>query len=235
MPTFETTAGEKVEYGPIALDDLQLAQNAVEEEYRSRGEPIDPPTYEVDILGGEKEYHPHTEETIKDAPEEEEVAWREHKEALTRMQDSIQERTALIFLDAIKVQLPKDDKWIKRRKQLFNENIPEDEEERLLHYVNNVLLKTPADKNGLMENILELSMSGAPEEVMQAYKDLFRRQMEIQGRAVVKVLETLEGTDEEMVLQSMDASQLGSQGMADDSKPIPKPKRKRQGGDDGPV
>lgn len=222
MKAFTTTAGEKVEYGPIALDDLQLAQNVVKQEYLDKGEPIEVPTYQVEILGSTKEKplfetHPHTEKTIENGTDEEKEAWKDHINAVERMQDDVESRTSLIFLDAIKVELPKDDKWAKRRKRLFNENIPEDKEEKLLHYVNKVLLKTPADKNGIMQEIFDLSMSGAPEEVKQAYKDLFRRQVEQTGREVVKLLETIEGADEEMVLQSDNASGDGGKRVGSDT------------------
>ena len=142
---FETTAGDRIEYGPIALDDLRLAQNAVIKAYRERGEQVEPPTYEVEILGGEKGYHPHTEETIKDASDEEKATWQKFKECNERMQKDIQDKTALIFLEAFKVQLPSDDTWIERRKKLFDEDVPEDEEKRLLFYVNNVLLLKDVD------------------------------------------------------------------------------------------
>jgi hypothetical protein len=219
---FETTAGEKIEYGPIALDELQLAQNVVIKEHRDRGEPIDPPTYEVYLeLEDESEYHPHTLETIKEASDAEKAAWTAHLRAVEKMQDDIEAKRGLILLEAMEVELPEDDAWIKRRKRLFNEDVPEDKEERLLFYVNNVLLKTPADKNGLIEGIFDLSMSGAPDEVKQAYKDLFRGEMEVQGRAAAKFIKSFKGTDEEVVLQSLDAKRDGGQRVGDVAKSIP--------------
>jgi hypothetical protein len=220
---FETTAGEKIEHGPIAIDELQLAQNAVEEEYRARGEPIDPPNYEIPLeIEGTSEFHPHTPETIKDASEEEKAAWDDHVDAVERMQNDIESRTAFIFLEAIKVELPEDDAWVKRQKRLFNRDVPDDPEEKLLFYVNNVKLKTPADKNGIMESIFEFSMSGAPSEVKQAYKDLFRREVEQAGRKAVEFIETFEGSNEKVVLQSVDAKRDGSQRVGDAAESVQK-------------
>jgi len=71
---FTTTAGIEIPIQPISLLDLQLAQDAIEAEFREKGEPIEPPTYEVDVLGGEKEYHPYTEQSIVDASDEEKEA-----------------------------------------------------------------------------------------------------------------------------------------------------------------
>lgn len=232
MKVFTTIAGEQIEYGPILLEDLQLAQNAVEREFREHGEPLDPPTYEVDVLGGEKEYHSHTAETIAEASDEEKEQWRLYLDAKQRLGTATEERTALIFLEAMKVELPEDDSWIKRRKRLFNDEIPEDAEQRLLYYVNKVLLKTPADRNGIVEAILDLSMSGTSEEVKQAYKDLFRRQMEVQGRAIAEIIKANEGPGQEMVLQQLDAKLSGSQSMGNDAKRIQELIREGQIGND---
>lgn len=220
MKEFVTTAGEKIEYGPISLDDWQLAQNAVRKEFELRGEPIEPPTYKIplELEGKDKfEEHPHTAETIKDASVEEKIAWAAHLGALDRLGDEIQHRTGLVLLDVIKFEMPEDGKWIERRKRLFDEDVPEDEEERRSYYLNKVLLKTPADKNGLMEAIFDCSMTGAPEEVIKAYKDLFRRAMEDQGREAARLIETIQGPGQEVVLQPVDATDDGSKGMGIDA------------------
>lgn len=208
---FETTAGVKIKIQPISMLDLQLAQRAVENEFRERGEPIDPPTYEIEVLGGEKEVHPHTETTIQDAGMEEKASWERYLEAIGKMQMEIQDRTALVFLEGICIELPADDAWIKRRKRLFGEDVPEDEDQRKLYYINNVLLKTPADKAGLMLDIQRLSLTGTSQEAIEAMEDLFRRQVEIQGRASVKALKALTQEETSLVLQPASAGRSGGQ------------------------
>jgi len=226
---FETTAGVKVKIQPISMFDLQLAQQAVQNEFRARGEQVDPPTYEVDVLGGEKEYHQYTEMTIQDASPEEKATWERHILAITQMGQEIQDRTALVLLEGICVELPADNAWAERRKRLFGEEVPEDEEQRKLYYINNILLKTPADKSGLMMAIQRVSLTGANEEAIQAMEDLFQRQMEASGRAGTEVLKALAKEKAGMVLQPDTPGRTGGQSMGDDAKPIQKASRRRPG------
>lgn len=226
---FETTAGTKIKIQPIAMLDLQLAQNAVEREFRSRGEPIDPPTYEIETVGGDKEIFNHNEETIRNASPEEKAGWERHIEATTRMGLEIQERTALVFLEGACIELPSDDGWAKRRERLFGEKVPEDLEQMKLYYVNNVLLKTPADKAGLMLAIQRLSLTGANEEAIEAMESLFRSQVEKQNRAGVAALKTLTQKTESMVLQPNFAGRASSESMENDPRAISATKRRRPG------
>lgn len=216
---FETTAGEKIKIQPISILDLQLAQDAVKREFRDRGEQIDPPTYKVDVLGGEVEYHPYTEESIKDAGEEDKAAWDAHLEATEKMKLEVEGRTALVFLEGILVDLPEDDTWIKRRKRLFGEVVPEDKEERLLHYVNHILLKTPADQEDLTFAIYRLSMTGANKEAIQAMEELFRGEMDEAGREGLEAIKALtEKKAKDLVLQPPATGRSSSKGAGNDSK-----------------
>lgn len=201
MHFFTTTAGIKIEIQPIDVVDLQLAQDAVKREFEESGSPLEPPTYEVDVLGGEKEYHPHNETTIEEGTEEEKEQWGLHQVALIRLGEETTQRTALVFLDGMIFDLPEDDTWIKRRKKLFGETVPEDEDELKLYYVNKVLLKTPADKEGLMLAIQKLSMTGAGDEAIQAMERLFRTTMDEARRDAIRELETFsEDRTESVVL-----------------------------------
>lgn len=179
---FTTSSGEDLPIGPISLLDVQLAQQAVVQEFRLRGEPIDPPTYSVETIGGDIEYHPHTAVTIKDASPEEVTAFTLHLEAINRMNAAIERRTKLVYYEGIKVNLPADDAWATRREQLFGEIIPTDPEERRIYYVDKIKLKTPADKNGIIWAITEASMEGSPAEAIDAARELFRGQIEQANR-----------------------------------------------------
>ncbi len=218
---FTTTAGIKILIQPVSMLDLELAKNAVEEHFRKADKPIDPPTYEVEVLGGEKENHPHTEKTIEEGTGQEKENWQAHLEAVNEMQDEIQSRTALVFSEGIIIDLPEGDSWIKRRKKLFNEDVPEDEDEKKLYYINNILLKTPADKSDLMLEIQLLSLTGATPEAIKAYEDLFRGQMEISGREATQLIKTQLKKQEELVLQSTIEGRISSENEGLDDASIP--------------
>lgn len=225
---FTTTAGVRIPIQPISLLDLQLAQNAVEEQFREGGEPVDPPMYEVRLeLEDTSEYHPHTKVTIKDATNEEKEAWQKYLETVSKMQDETEQRTALVFLEGIIVDLPEDDKWIKRRKKLFNEDVPEDEDERKLHYIDKVLLKTPADKDDLTVEIHKLSMTGASEEAIAAWEELFRGEMELQKRKALKEAKArIQKETEGLVLQPAIEGRDSSEGPGNDNGPIQEPAKR---------
>jgi hypothetical protein len=176
--TFETVAGDVIEIKPISIMDLQLAQIAAKKEFEEKGYLLTPPKYEVEVLGGGIEYHPHTSETIGEADDDIKTLYEEYLTNTKKLQDEIQKRTALVFLEGIIVELPKDNAWAVRRQALFGEEIPTGEEELKLHYVNNVLLKTLSDKKEIMLKIQVLSMTGFPEEAIQAMENLFRGQVE---------------------------------------------------------
>lgn len=227
---FETTAGIKIGIQPISHLDLQLAQNAVRAEFEERGEPIDPPTYEVPLLGGEVEHHPYTEKSIEDAGEEDKAAWEAHIVATGRLETAIQKRTGLVFLEGMTFEMPKGDAWIKRRKRMFGEDVPEDEEERWLYYVNNVLLKTPADKEGLTWSIYQLSLTGASKEAIQAMEELFRGEMDAARRPGLEALKALtEEKTEDLVLQPAATGSAGGESKGND-KPRAKEAPRRGSG-----
>lgn len=231
---FTTTAGVEVPYQPVSFADLELAKSAVEQEFRDAGKPIDPPTYEVKLeLEGTSEHHPHTIRTIQDASDEDKAKWDAHQEALIELGDEIQKRTSLIFAEGILYDLPEDDSWIARRKRLFNEDVPEDPEERRVHYINNVLLKTPADKEGLMEKIYEISLTGAGEEAVQVIMDGFRSQVAITKREALTRVKTAIKEQEDMVLQSEAEGQSSGKGVGDVAIPISQPAGDGPGGDSG--
>ncbi len=218
---FTTTAGIKIPIQPVSLLDLELAKNTIEKQFREDSKPIDPPTYAVEVLGGEKEYHPHTEKTIEEGTEQEKENWQAHLEAVEEMQDELQSRTGLVILEGIIFDLPEDDSWIKRRKKLFDEDVPEDEDEKKLYYVNNVLLKTLADKANLSLEIQLLSMTGATPEAIKAYEELFRGQMEIAGRKATEELKTKLKEQEKLVLQSTIEGRTSSENEGIDDAPVP--------------
>lgn len=241
--TFITTAGIEIPIKPISLLDLQLAQNVVRKEFEDRGEPIDPPTYKEIILEDTPEQSinevPYTKALIKDAPEEDKAKWDAYVEAMGRLQEVTLERTGLVFLEGIEYELPADDSWIRRRKKLFNEDVPEDEDEKLLYYINKIVLKTPADQQGLTEEIFKISMTGADEEAISAMEALFRSEMENSQRPIVEQLKRQvarsmekETSQEDLDLHTDTEGRNNSKGVGANTKRIPRKVKLRSGSGD---
>lgn len=228
---FTTTAGVIIPIQPISLLDLQLAKNAIKEQFKEEGKPIDPPTYEIFLEFENKNvYEPHTEATIQEGTEEEKEAWQKHFEAAEEMSREILDRTALITSEGIIFDLPEDDSWIKRRKKLLNEDVPEDEDEKRLYYINNVLLKTQADRENLTLEIHLLSMTGASSEAIEAYEEWFRGEVAITNRKVVERLKAQLEKQKELVLQSTTKGRTGSEGTGDDDSSTPSTANRGSGG-----
>lgn len=225
--TFETVAGEIIPLKPISLLDVQRAQDAARQEFIDNGEPIDPPTYRIEQLGYEDSENAPTEEynfkTILDAPEEDKQLWAKHIEALNRLGEERQRRTAIIFAEGADIELPDNDDWIKRQKKLFNIDAPDDPDERKVFYLNRVLLKTPADKDGFQWAVYSLSMTGATEEAIQAMERLFWSTMAIGKRSYPghDIREDAHGEEpEDLVLFAGDEGRNGSRVEGDDLETI---------------
>ena len=144
------------------------------------------------------------------------------------MQVEIGKRSALIFLEGVIYDAPSDDRWIKRRKKLFNQDVPTDEDEQRLFYINNELLKTPADRENITKEIYMLSMTGADEEVISAMETLFQRQVEIAQRPIIKNLKALTEEKTESVALHPDAEgRNNGKSVGANPRRVPKKKVKR--------
>lgn len=185
-PYFYTEDGRKVNICSISLADLKMAEIGIREEYKARGEPIDPPTYETLTAGGDKIKHVLDETCLvkKDDPEEttrRTMAWFAYQDALSRMQAEIGSVTNDIILDGIDEPLPADDSWVEKKKKRHI-NVPSDPEGKLKAYKVGVVLRTPRDFLLAQQAIIFLSSSGSvSKEALEAAGESFLRS--IQGIA----------------------------------------------------
>lgn len=185
MDTIHITAdGRKIPLKAISMLDLIEAQQNIEADFRTRGEPIDPPTYEVPVAGGGKIRKPLTPDILIVEGNEEETrrrqeAWKAHQEALSRMNEEIGRVTQLIILDGVDVQLPADRSWIERRKRRYL-NVPEDDPDALLvYYKQHEVLVTPEEFLKVQNKIIVMSSSGAiPESAVEAAEAMFRNKIQ---------------------------------------------------------
>ena len=175
---FISLSGKEIPIKPLSPTKLMKAELGVENAFKKRDEPIDPPTYTVEVAGGGIEEHVLDETSIESGvAEETEVrqdAWDAHVKALTAMKAEQFRITRKIVLDSIDLPLPKDDSWVKEQQDNYID-VPEDPYDRWVHWIETEVL-LPQDIIEIIAEILELSATGLlPEEDVQAAKKLFRR------------------------------------------------------------
>lgn len=174
-----TTEGREVKLRPPSHILFQQMASVVEKQFRDAGEQVDVPQYKAELAGGEVEYHDHDEESIKTASDEEKSAWDAHGDAVTRMNAEISTRQGVFLLReglVIDQKEYKSGAWIKEQ-EMYGFEIPEDDFDRFMHYVETVLLKTPADQMNAVIKIQALMVDGVPDNLIEGAEEFFRAQM----------------------------------------------------------
>lgn len=180
--TFITTEGREVEIRPVSQTIISLVGARIEKEFRARGEPIDPPTYETTTAAGTKEILAWTPEMVDGMDEETREKWNLHLAAVEAMEAQKRaEQVRAWLLEGI--VLPEgvgpdtDKRWLQMVK-FHKLTLPEDEIERLMMYYETAIFKTKADYVGVTKQIMMISADGVSQEELSAIEDLFRRAME---------------------------------------------------------
>ena len=173
---FITLDGQEVPIKPISPTKLMKVEIGIENAYKKKGEPIDPPTYTVAVAGGGEEEHELDETSIESGDTKEterrQKAWDLHIDALDRMKAEKYNITRKIVLNSIKLPLPEDESWIAEQEENYIE-VPNDPYERWIHWIETEIL-LPQEIIQMISQILELSATGLlPEEDVQAAKKLF--------------------------------------------------------------
>jgi len=204
---FVTPSGIEVPLRPISLQDLFEAQRNIEAHFREQGEPIDVPTYTVTTVAGDVEEHPLTEKNLdaknKDgSPNEEETErrheeWRAHLAAVERMEGEKARVGREIILEGIALEMPADDEWVERQRRRYIQ-VPDDPEERRIHYLDRIVFRSVTSINECIVQILELSAQGmVTEEELAAVGDLFRRSLQPQPRQPGEQVGAAEGAGDQ--------------------------------------
>lgn len=178
---YTTTDGKEIHIRPVSHVLLERIAIVVEKEFRDKKEPIDPPQYTAVLAGGAEEHHDHDEESIRDAPQDEQDAWDEHLKANERLAaESSRRRGLFIFREGIDMQKTGADyaggDWAERQAR-WGFDVPEDDDDRFMYYIETELLKTPSDQLGVISHIMALTMDGVPEDLVGAAQQFFRDQM----------------------------------------------------------
>jgi hypothetical protein len=160
---YETSLGVVLTLKPISPDILSAIHTQIKFP--------EPPTYEHELIGGEKEVLYHTEKTLE--TEEEKTAWNNYLEELRLANREYYERKIrAIFRRCIILDMPEDDEW----KILLRQdgiNIPEDPIELKYLYLTTQTIGSPNDPIAIMEIVDKLS--SFDEEELETVRSMFRR------------------------------------------------------------
>lgn len=189
---FITVSGLKVRVEAVSYELIQMATDAIERQFRDANEPIDVPTYEVETAGGSTETHPHEVVYQRDKDgllvldenkerivvsstletEEDRAAWALYDDAISRMNARKTAVETELIIDGVVVD--EQPEWIAKRNK-FGIPIPDDPEERRLHFLSTEILKCPEDYVRAIGAVQLLSLSGiVPPEEIESLMDSFR-------------------------------------------------------------
>lgn len=180
---FVATDGEKWKIKPVSISTIELIDSSIKEHYRKNKEPIDPPTYEAQILGGKEiEVHKHDETTLDVPDDEEQTAenhkiWDAYQDAIGRMSAEIGKAQQNLWMtEGLDVKLPQNKKWLKGLKAIVPYLVePEDKEALRSLYIETQILKTYPDIMKFVAEVSKLSYAGiVSEEQIDAEMSTFR-------------------------------------------------------------
>lgn len=189
--SFFTTAGVEVEYTPASAVEIEMSEAALRKEYIERGEPLNVPTYTVQLAGSTPE-NPLTQTFEHDATtlqsDEDKAAWKAHLDALSRFDNELNELRTQIVIDCLKIELPEDTRWMSKQKRHHIE-LPTDEYELLHHYIRTEVLRSVEDIYLAMQKVIVASLSGSVDEAaIEASLKTFRNTLQQAGEQAVEVL-----------------------------------------------
>lgn len=161
--TFCSSRGIVISLKPVS----QFKIDAV----RSSRVVIEPPTYEMNLAGGEKRSHPLDETIAKNQDRMDE--WNDYL-AKRREQDVLQTKhfSELLIWEGVEVEVPGEDSEWQKTSEHFGMVVPSNPIERKLAYVYNELVGTGEDLGNLISQIL--SVSQVDQEVVDRIRSHFR-------------------------------------------------------------
>ena len=176
---FRTVAGKEYMLTPVSMDFVRKAMQGTERRMRAEGEPLDVPTYDVEMAGGTKQAYMHDEESIKQRndPELTEL-WKRHKTAKAKLSAEngaimLKAWVLLGLFPSVEAEY-NDGKWAETAAK-WGVEVPTEEDARKLHFISTEILKTPEDNMTFIRQITLLSGRGQmDEEAVDRLMDLFR-------------------------------------------------------------
>jgi len=180
---YETERGYTIKVRPFSGLLLTQIERAVRREFEERGEPLAPPVYTFETAGGDTETVPYDEKSIKNAPDEDVLAWSEYQNANERLVlETFNRQFDLEILECLEPPSDLGDAW-ERRQRRSGIEVPEDPDDKKIHLFKTVLL-SEMDQMHVHFRIQLLTSGGSvSDDLLEAAEARFRRAMEADGRA----------------------------------------------------
>lgn len=192
---FTTSAGVIVEFTPPSATILEMGEAGIREEFKEKGEQMELPTYKREIYGSKPDAplyqtFPMDEKYIETAPDEEKVQWEAYKDCQARFQLEVNKLRKQVCLEALHIQLPEDNSWIKSQ---LNKHIRvpgitsvnggaieiADHQILLFHYIETEILRTLDDIYASMGLVLASAYTGTVDEAsIEAASKTFRNRIQ---------------------------------------------------------
>ncbi len=136
----------------------------------------DPPYYEIDVLGGEKEKVEHTIDSLR--TDEDRDAWAEYLSArnIARVEEMRQKARAVIQ-KCVQIDLPKDETWITIQEELGIE-VPKDPRLRKIHFIKTECIGSETDIFAVVNAAEVLARFDAEEyqDALNLFRDILPRE-----------------------------------------------------------
>jgi hypothetical protein len=243
-----TTNGMEVPLLAVSETYIAAARAHAAADFRARGEPIDPPTYEVRLAGGTVEKYPHDEKTLKVLPDRQaadpvaaaieadrltavnEAGWLAHVAAVKRLEQAQSAASTRAMLElGMDLDLPTDERWMARQRRA-HVDIPEDLDDRRYHWLTTEVLVSFDDLMTAIQIITELTYKGAlKEEDIAAAMATFRSGIQRHAAGVIAASQQRSA----LALQRAAGGVAGGEGMAPDALGVPEPAVPGSGRDGG--
>lgn len=188
-----TRRGVEIQVIPLSDFTIELLNRQVEKKYRDAGEPVDPPTYSFETIGGGIQTEVLDESSLEDPQDPEQTernkqAWAAHKATLAKMEKDRDETLMRAqFLMGAKVIGEENPEFEQIFKALGVE-IPDDPNERKIMY-----LRDYAMNDGEMQEfffmVQMLSLGSiVPEEDIEAARATFRSDIRREFKKLIQRL-----------------------------------------------
>jgi hypothetical protein len=170
---YTTSTGHVLTISPLPIEFKRLLSKAVDIP--------DPPYYEVDVLGGEKEKVEHTIESLTvNSDREVWKSWEEYQDKLQKAKLELhRKKIKAITRKCVDVEMPEDNAWIEIQEE-FGIEVPEDERLRKVHFIETECIGSYTDVHALIDAAEVLTRFDTEEyqDALNLFRDILPRDEE---------------------------------------------------------